>query len=127
MKSRILETLACIAAPLTVLVLVVTLSAVPSGTAEAKALSAGSSGSVSVPVSLPYVDDANPSAHGYELTVTCAGSAKAVLKASVGGKSLKVTKVRARLWTVEVPKGKEVKLSIRAGNSAWKSIGYRVY
>lgn len=122
MKSRILETLATIAAPLVVLLLVVALSAVPSGTAEAKALSAGSVPSVS----LPYVDDVNPSGSGYVLTVTCAGSAKTVLKASVGGKSLKVAKVRARVWTVEVPRNKEVKLSVRA-NGKWKSIGYRVY
>ena len=123
MKERIIEALTCIAAPLTVLLLVVALSAVPSGTAEAKTLSAGSVPSVS----LPYVDDANPSGSGYVLTVTCAGSPSAKLKASVGGKSLKVTKVRARVWTVEIPKGKEVRLSVRAGSGKWKSIGYRVY
>lgn len=126
MKQRILDTLASVAAPLVVLLMVIALSAVPSGTAEAKALSAGNA--VSAPsTSLPYVDDVNPSGSGYVLTVTCAGSPSAKLKASVGGKSLKAKKVRARVWTVEVPKGKEVRLSVRAGNGAWKSIGYRVY
>ena len=123
MKQRILDTLASVAAPLVVLLMVIALSVVPSGVAEAKTLSAGSVPSTS----LPYVDDVNPSGSGYVLTVTCAGSPSAKLKASVGGKSLKVTKVRARVWTVEIPKGKEVRLSVRAGSGKWKSIGYRVY
>jgi hypothetical protein len=94
------------------------------GAPSAHALQAGSVEQVS----LPYVDDVNEYGAGrYVLTVTCCGSPKAELRATVKGKRVKVVKRRPRVWTVVVRRGAACKLSVRARGGKWKSIGYRVY
>lgn len=82
----------------------------------------------SVPsASLPYVDDVNEwGASRCILTVVASGD-RAVLKATSGGKALKVKRHERNVWTVVVKKRAYVKLSVRAEGGKWKSIGYRVY
>lgn len=92
-------------------------------TAQAAELAAASVSNAS----LPYVDDVNEwGASRCILTVVAAGKPSA-LKATSGGKALKVKRHERNVWTVVVKKRAYVKLSVRAGNGKWKSIGYRVY
>lgn len=78
-----------------------------------------------VGVSLPYVEDVNPSGGGYVATVSCAGPAKAKLRVTLKGRSVKVRKVGTRLWLVKIKRGKLYKLSVRADGQR-RVIGYKV-
>ena len=121
MKYRIAILAACIAA-------VIALSFV--GAQSAEALQAGRITSAPS-VSLPYVEDVNPSGKAaYVAVVSCAGKAKRVelrvtdLKAK---KRVKVHRISGKRFEVKIRKGRSYKLSVRAKGGAWKSIGYRVY
>ena len=78
-------------------------------------------------VSLPYVEDVNPSGSGYIATVTCCGAKGAQLKVTSKGKRVKVRKHAPRVWTVKMRKAQTYKLSVRAKGGSWKSIAYRIY
>lgn len=93
-------------------------------TAGAASLAAAS---VAPSVSLPYVDDVNEWGAGRCVLTVVASGSPAKLKATSGGKALKVRKHHRNVWTVVVKRRAGVKLSVRAGGGKWKSIGYRVY
>ena len=119
MRARIAILATCIAA-------VIALSL----TAPAEALQAGSIKASAPSVSLPYVEDVNPSKGAFVAVVSCAGKAKrAELRVTDvrAKKRVKVHRVSAKRWTVKLAKGRSYKLSVRAKGGAWRSIGYRVY
>lgn len=78
-------------------------------------------------VSYPCVDDVNEWGKGKSiLTVTACGKGKLALKATSGGKKLKVRKTKRGVWLVVVKNRKAVQL-IASDKHGKRRIVYRVY
>jgi len=111
----------------TALMVAVFFAVTPIDEAEAAPLSAAEMSTAAPECSLPYVDDVQQVNGGYEALVTCAGSANAKLTVTdmKTKKTVKVTKLDARMWSVKLKKGRTYKLTVKLGKDA-KSIKYGV-
>ncbi|MBR4614656.1 MAG: hypothetical protein IKO55_03535 [Kiritimatiellae bacterium] len=79
-------------------------------------------------VSLPYIEDVNPSGSGYTALVEVCGRGRALLKVTSGAEKIKIKRLDARTWQVHMKRGKAYRIAARSAHGgAWQAIGYTIF
>lgn len=79
-------------------------------------------------VSLPYIEDVNPSGSGYTALIEVCGKGRAALKVTSGAEKIKIKRLDARTWQVHMKRGKSYRIAARSAHGgAWQAIGYTIF